>query len=142
MLWKKNQFRINPVQLTFYSSKNLKYFTVSTKHINQQKLFPALIIIRTIANNWVPIIIEQQNSFRMISEGSCDTEVWSHDPKNSAFHHKNKLHFQIYLNIKQLYEIVIIFHNITVCFDQTNATLVSTRDISNPNYWILIWPPL
>ncbi len=70
----------------------------------------------------------------MISEGSCDTEVWSNDPENSAFYHKNKLHFQIYLNIKQLYEIVIIFHNITVCFDQTNATLVSTRDISNPNH--------
>ncbi len=33
---------------------------------------------------------------RMISEGSCDTEDWSNDAENSAAHHKNKLHLQIY----------------------------------------------
>ncbi len=70
----------------------------------------------------------------MISEGSCDTEDWSNDAENSALHHRNKIHFKIYSNRKQLFEIVIIFHNITICFDQTNATLVSIRDISNPNY--------
>jgi len=29
----------------------------------------------------------------MISEGSCDTEVWSDDAENSALHHWNKLCF-------------------------------------------------
>ncbi len=33
---------------------------------------------------------------RMISEGSRDTEDWSNDAENSAFHDKNKLHFKIY----------------------------------------------
>jgi len=31
----------------------------------------------------------------MISEGSCDTEDWSNDAKNSEFHHRNKLHLKI-----------------------------------------------
>ncbi len=51
---------------------------------------------------------------RMISEGSCDTEDWSNDAENSAVHHRNKLHFKIYSNRKQLFKIVIIFHNIAV----------------------------
>ncbi len=46
----------------------------------------------------------------MISEGSCDTEVMM--PKD--LHQKNKLHFQIYSNSKQLFITVLIFHNITV----------------------------
>ncbi len=32
----------------------------------------------------------------MISEGSCDTEDWSNDAENTAAHHRNKLHFNIY----------------------------------------------
>ncbi len=32
----------------------------------------------------------------MISEGSCDTEVWSNDAENSVFHHRIKLHVKIY----------------------------------------------
>ncbi len=28
---------------------------------------------------------------RMISEGSCDTDDWSNDAENTAFHHSNKL---------------------------------------------------
>ena len=42
----------------------------------------------------------------MISEGSCDTEDWSNDAENSAL--------IAGINRKQLFEIVIIFHNITV----------------------------
>ncbi len=34
--------------------------------------------------------------FEQISEGSCDTEDWSNDAKNSVCHHRNKLHFKIY----------------------------------------------
>ncbi len=43
----------------------------------------------------------------------------SNDAENTAAHHSNKLHFKIYSNRKQLFKIVIIFHNIrvfTVCF--------------------------
>ncbi len=63
---------------------------------------------------------------RIISEGSCDTEDWRNDAENSALHHRNKLHFQIYYNRKQLFQIVIIFYNITVfysIFDQINTAL-------------------
>ncbi len=46
----------------------------------------------------------------IISEGSWDTEDWSNDAENVALHHRNKWHFKIYSNRKQLFEIVIIFH--------------------------------
>ncbi len=46
----------------------------------------------------------------IISEGSWDTEDWSNDAENLALHHRNKWHFKIYSNRKQLFEIVIIFH--------------------------------
>jgi len=45
----------------------------------------------------------------MISEGPCDTEDWSNDAEN----HRNKLHFKIYSDRKPIFEIVIIFHNIS-----------------------------
>ncbi len=51
---------------------------------------------------------------RMISEGSCDTEDWSYNAENSALDHRNKLHFKIYSHRKQLFSIVIIFHNLIV----------------------------
>ncbi len=34
------------------------------------------------------------------SEGLCDTEDWSNNAENSALHHRNKLHFNIYSNRK------------------------------------------
>ncbi len=40
---------------------------------------------------------------RVISEGSFDTQDWSNDAENSALHHRNKLHFKIHLNRKQLF---------------------------------------
>ncbi len=50
----------------------------------------------------------------MISEEACDTEDWSNDAENSlAFNRRNKLHFTIYSDRKQLFKIVIIFHNIS-----------------------------
>jgi len=39
----------------------------------------------------------------MISEGSRDSEDWSNDAENSALHHKDKLHFKIYSDRKQLF---------------------------------------
>ncbi len=63
----------------------------------------------------------------MTSEGSCDTEDCSNDAEKSALHHKNKLHFKIYHNVKWLFEIVIIFHKFTALlyfFNQINVVLV------------------
>ncbi len=39
----------------------------------------------------------------MIYEESCDTEDGGNDAENSALHHRNKLHFKIYLTIKLLF---------------------------------------
>ncbi len=44
---------------------------------------------------------------------SCDTEDWSNDAENTAFRHRYKLHFIIYLHRKHLFLIIIIFLNIT-----------------------------
>ncbi len=50
----------------------------------------------------------------MISEEACDSEDWSNDNENYlALNHRNKLHFTIYSDRKQLFKIVIIFHNIS-----------------------------
>ncbi len=55
------------------------------KTIKQQKLFSALVIMRTTINNWAPIIIEHQISLlKIISYGSYDTEDWRNDAENSA----------------------------------------------------------
>ncbi len=74
-----------------------------------------------------------------ICEGSCDTENCSNDAENSALHRRNKLHFKIYSNIKQLFEVVKTFHNITVSLyiNQINAALVSIRDVfqRRNTYW-------
>ncbi len=61
------------------------------------------------------------------SEGSCDTEDWIIDAENSALHHRNKLHFKIYYNRKQLYYIKIISYSFTD-FYQINVALMSKRD--------------
>ncbi len=50
----------------------------------------------------------------MISEGSCDTEDWSNDAENSAL--ITEINYILtYIHIeKKLFEIVEIFHIITV----------------------------
>jgi len=57
--------------------------------------------------------------FRMISEGSCDTEDWSDDAANSALHHMNALHFKMFS-----YFTILLFYSI---FDQAleNMRLLS-----------------
>ncbi len=57
---------------------------------------------------------EANQHIKMISEESCDTEDWSNDAENSALHDRNKLLFKIYYNRKQLFKILIIFHNIII----------------------------
>ncbi len=64
-------------------------------------------------------------NIRMISEWSRDTEDWSNDAENSALHHRNKLQFTIYSHRKQLFKIVIIFHNFYCICDQINAALLT-----------------
>ncbi len=92
---------------------------VSTEKPNQKKITPVQLF--------------------NICEGSCDTENCSNDAENSALHHRNTLHFKIYSNIKQLFEIVKTFHNITVSLyiNQINAALVSIRDVfqRRNTYW-------
>ncbi len=39
----------------------------------------------------------------MISKGSCDSEDWSNDAENQLCFHRNKLHFKVYENRKQLF---------------------------------------
>ncbi len=50
----------------------------------------------------------------MISEGSCDTEDWSYDAKNVALHHRNKFHIKYIHRENSFFQILIIFHSITV----------------------------
>jgi len=61
----------------------------------------------------------------MISEGSCDP--FSNYAENSALHHRNKIHFEIYSKK------AVIFNNNSqdfcfyCIFDQISAALVSRR---------------
>ncbi len=90
---------------------------------------------------------ESDHHIRMISEGSCDTEDWSNDAEKSALTLQNKLHFTIFMNRNQLFQIVIIFHNIAVFFHQINAALVSIRDffqnhkkiLPAQNFWTVVY---
>ncbi len=66
----------------------------------------------------------------MISEGSCDTEDWSNDAENSAFYHRNKLHFKIYL-INILSNNISQYYSFCCSFDQLNAPLMSIRYLFN-----------
>jgi len=52
-------------------------------------MFSTWIIIRNVSR-------AANHHIRLISDGSCDTEDWSNDAKNSVLHHRNKLHFKIY----------------------------------------------
>ncbi len=66
-----------------------------TQKYDTAKLFSTLIIIRNVS--WTA-----NQHIRMTSDGSCDTEDWSNDAENSALHHRNKSHFNVYSNRKQL----------------------------------------
>ncbi len=46
--------------------------------------------------------LNTKSAYRMISEGSCDTEDWNNDAENSALHHRNKLHLK-YFQIESRY---------------------------------------
>ncbi len=124
--------RITPILFlwTFYSLKDPENKMYHSFHkIWCSTIVSTLILIRNIS--WAA-----NKHIRMISEGSCDTEDWRNDVKNSALHHRNKLHFTIHSNRKQLFWIVI-FHSFTVFthfFYQINAALVSRRNLLTPNF--------
>ncbi len=53
----------------------------------------------------------------MITEGSCDTEVWVNGYPKISFATTGINYILKYIQIqKQLFEIVIIFHNLTFFF--------------------------
>ncbi len=91
---------------TFIMSYNV-YNVYKTFKKQASKLFSTLIRMKNVS-------LASNQHIRMISEGSCDTEDWSNDAGNSALHHRNKLYFKIYSNRQMIFQIVIIFYNITV----------------------------
>ncbi len=86
--------------------------------------------------SWFTPKYDATQLFWMISEGSCDTEDWIIDAENSALHHRNKLHFKIYYNRKQLYYIKIISYSFTD-FYQINVALMSKRDFFQDFFGVL-----
>jgi len=67
---------INLLNISFYKfNKNINFFQNNDNKIKNKK-----------TKKKDPKLI------RMISEGSCDTKVWSNDAEN-ALHHRNKLYF-------------------------------------------------
>ncbi len=81
--------------LTFCSSENPEnMYQNFHKNIGAPQLFSTLIIIRNIY--WAP------SHFRMISEGSCDTEDWSNGCWKCSFAITG-IHCKMYSNRKQLF---------------------------------------
>ncbi len=66
----------------------------------------------------------------MISEGSRGTD-WRYDAEHSDLHYRNKLHFKIYSNRKQLFKIIIAFKNIEGCFFIFHKIIAVLVSISN-----------
>ncbi len=56
---------------------------------------------------------------------SRDTEDWSNDAENTALHHRNKLHFNIYSNRKQFFTILLFY----CIFDQINGECKRFKNI-------------
>ncbi len=49
-------------------------------------------------------------------------QLWDYEIVFDLYYHKNKIHFGIYYNRKQLFELVLLY------FDQIKAALVSIND--------------
>ncbi len=57
-----------------------------------------------------------RNAYWMISEDHVT--LCSNDAENSSLHRRNKSHLTIYPHRKHLFEMIIIFHNNTVCLGE------------------------
>ncbi len=71
--------------------------------LQQNVVLLTFLFIRECLTLIIIIINVSRAANHHISEGSCDTKDWSNDAENSALHHRNKLHFQIYSNKKNCY---------------------------------------
>ncbi len=58
------------------------------------------------------------------------TEDWSNDAENSALYHRNKLGFKLYKNSKPLFYIAVIFHNITVLWNDVGRAVPCNYSIA------------
>ncbi len=118
---------INPVLNFLFIKGSWKNVTVYTKNISNVDHSKTKII-----NNWAAIITYDwaaNQDIRMISEGSCDTEDWSNDAENSAFHQRNILQNTAILNC-----IIISQYYCFYCVsDQINAALVSIIEVLQKN---------
>ncbi len=84
-----NKFWINAILFNFLLIKeSKKKVTQVPKNIKQHNSFTVNQHIRSAT-----LILIQH--FRMISEGSCDTEDWSNDAENTDLFHRNKLYFKV-----------------------------------------------
>ncbi len=109
-------FEIKAVVLNFLfikeSWKIKRIIIKDIKNIVQHN--SALIIIRNVS--WAANYYDFWRSY--------DTEYW----RNDAAQRRNKLHSSTFSHRKQLFNNVIIFHNVYNILDQTNAALVSKSD--------------
>ncbi len=61
----------------------------------------------------------------MTSDASYDTEDWSNDAENSGLHHKNKSHFNIYIQIENSYFKFDKYFTLLLYFWSNNAKRLS-----------------
>ncbi len=104
-----DQFNValqNTIIIFFFLLTYKWWITVYTKILCSTTVF-------NIDNNQ-KCVLSSKSAYYYDFWRSCDTEDWSNDAENTALHHRNKLHFNIYSHRKHLFYIVIIFRNIAV----------------------------
>ncbi len=78
-------------------------------YIHQRKLntnvSQTILSSTTVLNidNNKKCFLSSRSAYYVFSEESCDTEDWSNDAENSAWNHRNKLHFKIFSNSKKFF---------------------------------------
>ncbi len=106
----------------FYSSENTEKMYFSFHKNIKQLIFSTLKIIIIINNG------AQNQHIKMISDGSCDTEVMAAENRSIEVY-RNKLQIK---KENSSFRIETIFHNITVIFKQINGvTLLLETSFKN-----------
>ncbi len=62
----------------------------------------------------------------MISEESSDSEDWSNDAENSALHHRNKLHFTIYVILNNHIYLLLFWLYFLIKWQETFRKIVKS----------------
>ncbi len=95
-IWNKwillfNMDAFNWSKVTFIMSQRISVFNECCSLNVQFPVSPKMLSSTTdVFNIWIINVYWAANQhIRMISEGSCDTEVWSNDAENSALYHRN-----------------------------------------------------